>query len=150
MQKLKHQVIQVQIIVEILLITIIILLIIADAAYTLELINIIKQNIKLTIPIFILLLINLYPLPLSEDKSSDATLSNLGVSPSKYDFKGFKKSTTGANGEYKVTVPNDVTKLSIYASPTSSKAKYWVTGNRGFKVGTNKFYCNCNFISNCY
>lgn len=73
----------------------------------------------------------------TEDKSSDATLSNLGVSPSKYDFKGFKKSTTGANGEYKVTVPNDVTKLSIYASPTSSKAKYWVTGNRGFKVGTN-------------
>lgn len=71
------------------------------------------------------------------EKSSDATLSNLGVSPSKYDFKGFKKSTTGANGEYKVTVPNDVTKLSVYASPTSSKAKYWVTGNRGFKVGTN-------------
>lgn len=71
------------------------------------------------------------------EKSSDATLSNLGVSPSKYDFKGFKKSTTGANGEYKVTVPNDVTKLSVYASPTSSKAKYWVSGNRGFKVGTN-------------
>lgn len=70
-------------------------------------------------------------------KSSDATLSNLGVTPKKYDFTGFKKSVTGANAEYKVKVPNDVTKLSVYATTSNSKATYSVSGNTGFKVGTN-------------
>ena len=70
-------------------------------------------------------------------KSSDATLSNLGVTPKKYDFKGFRKSITGSKAEYKVKVPNDVTKLSVYATTSSSKATYSVSGNSGFKVGTN-------------
>ena len=70
-------------------------------------------------------------------KSTDATLSNLGVTPSKYDFSGFKKAVTGANAEYKVKVPNSVTKLSVYATPSDKKATYSVSGNTGFKVGTN-------------
>lgn len=69
----------------------------------------------------------------SNVKSSNTTLSILGVKPAKYDFKGFRMSIT----EYKVTVPNDVTKLSVYATTTSSKARYSVSGNTGFKVGTN-------------
>ena len=73
----------------------------------------------------------------SQKKSSDATLSNLGVTPKEYDFKGFKKSVTGSNAEYKVKVPNSITKLTVYATPSSSKAKYSVSGNTGFKVGTN-------------
>lgn len=73
----------------------------------------------------------------NKKKSSDATLSNLGVTPKEYDFKGFKKSVTGSNAEYKVKVPNSITKLTVYATPSSSKAKYSVSGNTGFKVGTN-------------
>jgi len=70
-------------------------------------------------------------------KSTDATLSNLGVTPSKYDFSGFRKAVTGANAEYKVKVPNSVTKLSVYAATSDKKATYSVSGNTGFKVGTN-------------
>ncbi len=66
-------------------------------------------------------------------KSSNANLSILGVKPSKYDFTGYRWSVT----EYNVTVPNDVTKLTVYATPASSKARYSVSGNTGFKVGTN-------------
>lgn len=73
----------------------------------------------------------------SNKKSTDATLSNLGVTPSKYDFSGFKKAVTGANAEYKVKVPNDVTKLTVYATTSDKKATYSVSGNTGFKVGTN-------------
>ena len=69
----------------------------------------------------------------TREKSSNANLSILGVKPSKYDFTGYRWSVT----EYKVTVPNDVTKLTVYATPASSKARYSVSGNSGFKVGTN-------------
>ena len=44
--------------------------------------------------------------------SSDATLSNLGIKPN--DFSGFRK----ANTSYAVSVPKNVDKISIYATPS--------------------------------
>ena len=51
--------------------------------------------------------------------SNDATLKNLGITPKQYDFSGFKKNTTS----YSVSVANEAEKISIYATPTNSKAK---------------------------
>lgn len=69
----------------------------------------------------------------SSSKSSDATLKMLGVNPSKYDFSGFSKNKT----TYNVKVPSDVNSLSVYATTSSSKAKYSVSGNTNLKGGTN-------------
>ena len=72
----------------------------------------------------------------SEDEiSTDATLSNLGIRPKEYDFTGFKANTT----DYKVEVPNEVEKINIYATPTSSKAQVEGTGSQILKVGQNTF-----------
>ena len=72
----------------------------------------------------------------SEDEiSTDATLSNLGIRPKEYDFTGFKANTT----DYKVEVPNEVEKINIYATPTSSKAQVEGTGSQTLKVGQNTF-----------
>ena len=57
----------------------------------------------------------------------------LGVNPSKYDFSGFNKNTT----TYNVKVPSSVDSLSVYATTSSSKAKYSVSGNTNLKGGTN-------------
>ena len=64
-------------------------------------------------------------------KSSDATLSDLGIKPN--DFKGFKSGTTS----YKTTVPEDVEEVEVYAKTTSSKATVTGTGKKKLEKGTN-------------
>ena len=68
----------------------------------------------------------------SSTKSSDATLSDLGIKPN--DFKGFKSGTTS----YKTTVPEDVVEVEVYAKTTSSKATVTGTGKKKLENGTNK------------
>lgn len=69
-----------------------------------------------------------------ENSQSDATLSNLGIRPKEYDFTGFKPTTT----TYNTTVPNDVEKITIYASAKNSKDTISGTGNKTLNVGQNK------------
>ena len=64
-------------------------------------------------------------------KSSDATLSDLGIKPN--DFTGFKSGTTS----YKTTVPEDVAEVEVYAKTTSSKATVTGTGKKKLEKGTN-------------
>lgn len=64
-------------------------------------------------------------------KSSDATLSDLGIKPN--DFKGFKSGITS----YKTTVPEDVEEVEVYAKTTSSKATLTGTGKKKLEKGTN-------------
>ena len=64
-------------------------------------------------------------------KSSDATLSNLGIRPN--DFSGFKPGTT----TYNVTVPADVEQVEVYATATSSKATISGTGTKTLQEGNN-------------
>ena len=59
------------------------------------------------------------------------TLSNLGINP--HDFSGFKSGTTS----YQVTVPNDCTSVTIYA--TSNNGSVSGTGSVTLREGTNKF-----------
>ena len=66
-------------------------------------------------------------------KSSDATLSNLGIRPN--DFTGFRKATTS----YTVSVPKNVSTISIYATPSNSKATVTGTGSKTLKEGSNTF-----------
>lgn len=65
--------------------------------------------------------------------SSDATLSNLGIKPN--DFSGFRK----ANTSYSVSVPKNVDKISIYATPSNSKATVTGTGSKTLQIGKNTF-----------
>ena len=65
--------------------------------------------------------------------SSDATLSNLGIKPN--DFSGFRK----ANTSYSVSVPKNVDKISIYATPSNSKATVTGTGSKSLQIGKNTF-----------
>ena len=65
--------------------------------------------------------------------SSDATLSNLGIKPN--DFSGFRK----ANTSYAVSVPKNVDKISIYATPSNSKATVSGTGSKSLQIGKNTF-----------
>lgn len=64
-------------------------------------------------------------------KSSNASLSYLKVEPN--DFKGFKSEITS----YNVEVENDITSVSIIATPKDG-AVYSVSGNKNLKVGKNK------------
>lgn len=66
-------------------------------------------------------------------KSTEARLKNLGITPN--DFKGFKRNTT----TYNVEVPNDVSKVNIYAEAVDTKAKISGTGNVNLKEGANSF-----------
>lgn len=71
--------------------------------------------------------------PTEEEKSSEARLSNLGIRPN--DFTGFTKNKY----EYDVEVPNDVSKVEVYANLVDSKAKIQSgTGNVELKEGANK------------
>ena len=70
----------------------------------------------------------------SASNSSDATLSNLGIKPN--DFGGFRK----ANTSYSVSVPKNVDKISIYATPSNSKATVTGTGSKSLQIGKNTFY----------
>ena len=65
--------------------------------------------------------------------STDATLRNLGIKPN--DFSGFKKATTS----YSVSVPKNVDKVSIYATPSNSKATVTGTGSKTLQIGKNTF-----------
>lgn len=67
--------------------------------------------------------------------SSDATLKNLGINPKEYDFKGFKKATTS----YDVSVPNEASSITIYATASSDKAKVEGAGKKELKEGQNSF-----------
>ena len=66
-------------------------------------------------------------------KSTEARLSNLGITPN--DFKGFRRDTT----TYTVEVPNNVSKVKIYATPLNSKATVSGTGTVSLKEGANSF-----------
>lgn len=65
-------------------------------------------------------------------KSSEARLSNLGITPN--DFTGFLKDKT----TYDVKVPNSVNTVKVYATPIDSKAKITGTGNVTLNEGINK------------
>lgn len=67
--------------------------------------------------------------------SSNANLSNLGINPKEYDFKGFRASKT----TYEVTVPNEVNSIEIYASKQDSKASIEGIGKKKVQEGTNVF-----------
>ena len=69
-----------------------------------------------------------------EDTKSDATLANLGIRPKEYDFTGFKPDITS----YNVSVPNDIEKITIYATAKNSKDTIVGNGNKSLKVGQNK------------
>ena len=69
-----------------------------------------------------------------EDTKSDATLANLGIRPKEYDFTGFKPDITS----YNVTVPNDIEKITIYATAKNSKDTIVGNGNKSLKIGQNK------------
>lgn len=68
-----------------------------------------------------------------KEKSNNAYLSTLGVTPKEYDFTGFKKGTT----TYSVTVPSDVDSLKVLYKTADSNATVKVTGNSGFEVGSD-------------
>ena len=69
----------------------------------------------------------------SSKPSTDATLKNLGIKPN--DFSGFRK----ANTSYSISVPKNVEKISIYATPTNSKALVTGTGSKTLQIGKNTF-----------
>ena len=68
-----------------------------------------------------------------DEPVSDATLTNLGIRPKEYDFTGFKPSVTS----YNVSVPNDVEKITVYATAKNSKDTITGSGNKSLKVGQN-------------
>lgn len=69
--------------------------------------------------------------PQTTSPSNNANLANLGVQT--YDFTGFKPATT----TYNVTVPNEVTSVTVYATTQNSGAKYTISGNDNLKEGNN-------------
>lgn len=69
--------------------------------------------------------------PVEQPKSSNANLASLGITPAEYDFSGFKASNT----TYYVTIPYEVTKISVVARAQDSKAKVSGTGSRNINVG---------------
>lgn len=67
------------------------------------------------------------------EKSSVATLSNLGIRPN--DFSGFKANTYF----YNVEVPNETEKIEVYASKGQSGQTISGTGTKTLKEGANAF-----------
>ena len=65
-------------------------------------------------------------------KSKEARLKNLGIKPN--DFNGFKRDKT----DYSVEVPNNVSKVNVYATPLDSKAKVTGTGDVSLNEGESK------------
>ena len=68
-----------------------------------------------------------------KEKSNNANLSTLGVTPKEYDFSGFSKTKT----EYSVTVPKNVDSLKVLYKTADANAKVKVSGNSGFEVGSD-------------
>lgn len=71
--------------------------------------------------------------PVETKKSSNANLSNLGIKPN--DFSGFKASNTS----YSVSVPNDVSKIEVYATKAEDKQTISGTGSKNLSEGSNPF-----------
>lgn len=71
------------------------------------------------------------PAQTSTEKSSVATLANLGIKPN--DFSGFKPGTYS----YNVEVPNETESIEIYASKGQSGQTISGTGKKTLKEGTN-------------
>ena len=68
---------------------------------------------------------------ITEQESSNANLSNLGIRPN--DFSGFTPGTT----TYNVTVPEDVESVEVYAAAQDSEATILGTGNKTLEYGEN-------------
>ena len=68
-----------------------------------------------------------------KEKSTNAYLSTLGVTPKEYDFSNFKKTTLS----YNVTIPYEVDSLKVLYKTADSNATVKVTGNSDFVVGSN-------------
>lgn len=68
-----------------------------------------------------------------EVKTSEARLSNLGIKPEEYDFKGFKKDQY----EYAVEIPNETKEIEVYATAVDSKAQITGLGMVELKEGLN-------------
>lgn len=64
-------------------------------------------------------------------KSTEARLSNFGIKPN--DFSGFKRDKT----EYSTEVPNNVTKVNVYATALDKNAKVSGAGDVQLKEGNN-------------
>ena len=64
-------------------------------------------------------------------KSTEARLSNFGIKPN--DFSGFKRDKT----EYSTEVPNNVTKVNVYATALDKNAKVSGAGDVQLKEGEN-------------
>lgn len=71
--------------------------------------------------------------PATTEKSSIATLSNLGIRPN--DFSGFKANIYS----YNVEVPNDVEKIQVYANKGQSGQQISGIGTKTLKEGKNSF-----------
>ena len=69
---------------------------------------------------------------ITASKSKEARLKNLGIKPN--DFNGFKRDKT----DYSVEVPNNVSKVNVYATPLDSKAKVTGTGDVSLNEGESK------------
>jgi len=67
--------------------------------------------------------------------STDATLKNLGITPTEYDFSGFRKMTTS----YDIKVPYDAKEIKIYADASNSKSTVTGIGTETLDVGLNTF-----------
>ena len=75
--------------------------------------------------------VNLELTPTKEElKKADATLKSLVIKEQKIDFDSSEK-------KYYITVNNDVTKLTITATPNNEKAKVDIQGNKKINVGKN-------------
>lgn len=64
-------------------------------------------------------------------KSTEARLSNFGIKPN--DFSGFRRDKT----EYSTEVPNNVTKVNVYATALDKNAKVSGAGDVQLKEGEN-------------
>ena len=67
-------------------------------------------------------------------KSTVAKLSNFGINPKEYDFKGFKKDTY----TYTHEVANNVSEVTVYATPVEGATVTSGTGKVALKEGENK------------
>ena len=67
-------------------------------------------------------------------KSTEAKLSDFGIKPKEYDFKGFKKDTY----TYTHEVPNSVSEVTVYAEPVKGATVTSGTGKVALKEGESK------------
>lgn len=68
-----------------------------------------------------------------KEKSNNANLSTLGITPKEYDFSGFSKNKTS----YSVTIPKNIDSVKVLYKTADANAKVKVSGNTGFKVGSD-------------